>query len=69
MIAQQISNKRLIRRSALATVVLGLALLAFLEATAAGFELGTGICIHTAFPEDTAAFLKFTLAQVPAGTK
>jgi len=35
--------------------------------TPAGFELGTGIYINTAIPEDTAAFLKPTLAQVPAG--
>lgn len=35
--------------------------------TAAGFELGTGIYINTAIPEDTAAYLKFVLAKVPAG--
>lgn len=35
--------------------------------TAAGFELGTGIYINTAIPEDTAAFLTSALSQVPAG--
>ncbi len=34
---------------------------------AAGFELGTGIYINTAIPEETAAFLRSALAQVPAG--
>jgi len=35
--------------------------------TAAGFELGTGIFINTAIPEQTADFLKAAIAQVPAG--
>ncbi len=35
--------------------------------TAAGFELGTGIYINTAIPEETAIFLRSALAQVPAG--
>jgi len=35
--------------------------------TAAGFELGTGIYINTAIPEETAPFLKSALAQVPTG--
>ena len=35
--------------------------------TTAGFELGTGIYINTAVPEDTAPFLKSAIAQVPAG--
>lgn len=35
--------------------------------TAAGFELGTGIYINTAVPEETAPFLNSVLANVPAG--
>lgn len=35
--------------------------------TAAGFELGTGIYINTAIPEETAPFLKSVLAKAPAG--
>lgn len=35
--------------------------------TPAGFELGTGIYINTAIPEDTASFLNSALAKVPEG--
>ena len=35
--------------------------------TTAGFELGTGIYINTAIPEDTAAFLKAAVTRVPTG--
>jgi UDPglucose--hexose-1-phosphate uridylyltransferase len=35
--------------------------------TEAGFELGTGIYINTAIPEETAPFFKSILAKVPAG--
>ena len=37
--------------------------------TPAGFELGTGIYINTAIPEDTAAFLRFAVAKTTAGVQ
>lgn len=35
--------------------------------TPAGFELGTGIFINTAIPEDTAAYFREAVSRVPAG--
>lgn len=37
--------------------------------TPAGFELGTGIYINTAIPEDTAAFLRFAVAKTTGGVQ
>jgi UDPglucose--hexose-1-phosphate uridylyltransferase len=37
--------------------------------TAAGFELGTGVYINTAIPEETALFLRAAVSETPGDTK